>query len=179
MAIATRLTAEDLGALPEEQRGELIRGEMTPPTPPRGNPQWTIVGRLIGELGRVAKERHLGDVGPSGGFILGRDPDTVLAPDVAFVRAGRLPADQTGFMPLAPDLAVDVISPANSAPDMSRRVRLSLDAGVRLVWIVDPYERTVTAYAPDRTARIFVDEETLDGGDVLPGFELPVGQVFG
>jgi Uma2 family endonuclease len=178
MAIATRMTAEELWALPEDQRGELIRGEMTPPEPPRGNPHWKLVGHLIGHLGSFVKERKLGDIGPDGGFILARDPDVVLVPDVSFVRAGRLSDDQAGFMPLAPDLAVEVISPSNSAPEMSRRVRLYLDAGVRLVWVVDPSQRTITAYAPDRTARMFVDGETLDGGDVLPGFRLPVGELF-
>ena len=177
MATATRMTAEELWALPEDQRGELIRGEMTPVTPV-GNPHWKIVAKVIYALERFVREQGLGDVGAEGGFILARDPDVVLAPDVAFVRAGRLADDQTGFMPLAPDLAVEVISPSNSAPEMSRRVRLYLDAGVRLVWIVDPYERTITVYAPDRTARMFIDGETLDGGDVLPGFRLAVDDIF-
>ncbi len=177
MAIATRMTAEELWALPEDQRGELIRGEMTPVTPV-GKPHWRLVGKVIYALEHFAREHGLGDVGAEGGFILARDPDVVLAPDVSFVRAGRLSDDQAGFMPLAPDLAVEVISPSNSAPEMSRRVRLYLDAGVRLVWVVDPSQRTITAYAPDRTARMFVDGETLDGGDVLPGFRLPVGELF-
>ncbi|HET7095367.1 MAG TPA: Uma2 family endonuclease, partial [Thermomicrobiales bacterium] len=100
MAIAsTRMTAEDLWALPEDQRGELIRGEMTPVTPV-GNPHWKIVGRLLGRLDPFVEERGLGDVGAEGGFILRRDPDVVLAPDVAFVRAGRVADDLPGFMPL-------------------------------------------------------------------------------
>jgi Uma2 family endonuclease len=177
MATATRMTAEELWALPEDQRGELIRGEMTPATPV-GKPHWKIVGHLIGKLEPFVQERRLGDVGAEGGFILDRDPDVVLAPDVAFVRGGRLSDDQTGFMPLAPDLAVEVISPSNSASEMSRRVRLYLDAGTRQVWIVDPSERTITVDAPDRTARMFIDGEALDGGDVLPGFSLAVEEVF-
>ena len=121
MAITTRMTAEDLWALPEDQRGELIRGEMTPVTPV-GNPHWKIVAKVIYALEHFVREHRLGDVGAAGGFLLERDPDVVLAPDAAFVRAGRLSDDQTGFMPLAPDLAVEVISPSNSAPEMSRRV---------------------------------------------------------
>ncbi|HEU0115708.1 MAG TPA: Uma2 family endonuclease, partial [Thermomicrobiales bacterium] len=128
MTITTRMTAEDLWALPEDQRGELIRGEMTP-VAPVGNPHWKIVGRLIAALGAFVENHRLGDIGPEGGFILARDPDVVVAPDVAFVRAGRVADDQPGFMPLAPDLAIDVISPSNSAPELSRRVRLYLDAG--------------------------------------------------
>jgi Uma2 family endonuclease len=171
------MTAEELWALPEDQRGELIRGEMTPVTPV-GNPHWKIVGRLISMLGPYVDEHGLGDVGPEGGFILARDPDVVVAPDVAFVRTGRLADDVPGFLPLAPDLAVEVISPSNSARDLSARIRLYLDAGVRQAWIVDPYERTVTVYAPDRTARLFVEGETLDGGNVLPGFQLALDDLF-
>ncbi|HEU5430863.1 MAG TPA: Uma2 family endonuclease [Thermomicrobiales bacterium] len=179
MAITTRkMTAEELWALPEDQRGELIRGEMTPVTPV-ARPHWRIVGRLLGRLDPFVEARGLGDVGAEGGFLLARDPDVVLAPDVSFVRAGREADDQPGFMPLAPDLAIEVISPSNSVTELSRRVRLYLDAGVRQVWIVDPYERTIALYAPDRTARLYVDGETLDGGDVLPGFALAVGDLFG
>jgi Uma2 family endonuclease len=73
---------------------------------------------------------------------------------------------------------VEVLSPSNTASETADRVLLYLEAGVRLVWIADPPRRIVVVHWPDRTSRTFVEGETLDGGDVLPGFSLPVADVF-
>jgi Uma2 family endonuclease len=78
----------------------------------------------------------------------------------------------------APDLAVEITSPSNRAPDVQEKVTDYLDAGVRLVWVVDPHTRTVTTHAPDATARILRQTDTLNGGDVLPGFRLPLAGFF-
>jgi Uma2 family endonuclease len=178
MAATVLLTAEDLLALPESEQGELIRGALQPMSP-TGLDHFLLTGRLIGELHRWAAPRRAGPVGGELGFIVGRNPDTVLAPDVAFIAADRVPPrGAPGFLPIAPDLAVEVLSPSNSASDILDKVRMYLDFGVRLVWIVDPATSTLTEYAPDGAARWLTAADTLDGGDVLPGFSLDLGALF-
>ncbi len=109
-------------------------------------------------------------------------PGLVRVPDVSFVSWDRLPA--RGVYPsdpvagLAPDLAVEVLSEGNTKKEMQRKLKEYFLAGVRLVWFVDPKKRTVEVFtAPDRSV-VLAEEQTLDGGDVLPGLKLPLKQVF-
>ena len=113
-------------------------------------------------------------------FIVLREPDVILMPDVAFVRSDRLPPEELreGFMPLAPDLAVEVLSPSNRTGEMAEQVELYLRGGARLVWVVQPRRRVVTVHAPGREAITLHEGDTLDGGEVLPGFTLPVADIF-
>ncbi|SNS29837.1 Putative restriction endonuclease [Geodermatophilus pulveris] len=98
---------------------------------------------------------------------------------LAFVRADRVPdADTSGFPALAPDLVVEVVSPSDRATQVTAEALEWLHAGVRLVWVVDPETRTVTAYRPDGV-RVLRGEDTLDGGDVLPGSGLPLAELRG
>ena len=127
------------------------------------------------------KPRRLGIVvGAETGFLLARDPDHVLGPDVAFVRADRLPPQQERrrFLPLPPDLAVEVISPSDSARTVTDKVMDYLEHGVPLVWVVDPVRHTVTVWTADRTARMLGEADELDGGIVLPEFRTPVAAIF-
>jgi Uma2 family endonuclease len=105
----------------------------------------------------------------------------VLAPDIGFVRADRLPprGERGPGVPLVPDLAVEVLSPSNTATEIGRKVRIYLDAGVRLVWVADPIDVSVTARTPDRSARVLPADDVLDGGEVLPGFAVRVGDLLG
>lgn len=109
------------------------------------------------------------------GFVLSRDPDTVLAPDVAFVRADRLPppGQRHRFAELAPDLAVEVVSP-DRATDVTEKTLRYLDAGVALVWVVYPAQRTVAVHHAGGEMRLVGDDGVLDGGGVLPGLALAV-----
>jgi Uma2 family endonuclease len=109
-----------------------------------------------------------------------RDPDVVLMPDVSFVRADRLPQHEAreGVMPLAPDLAVEILSPSNRAREMAQKVELYQRAGVRLVWMVQPRRRAVTVYPLGAEQHTLDETETLDGGDVLPGFQMSVADLF-
>lgn len=182
MATTTLMTVEDLARIGDhEGRYDLIRGEpirMAPAGWPHGKISLRI-GRAL--LDHVEHER-LGEVcGAETGFVLARDPDVVLAPDAAFVRADRLPPEeeQEGFLPLAPDLAVEVVSPSDSSDYVTDKVMEYLDAGTSLVWLVQPRRRIVTVYTPDRIGRVHGEEDELDGGDVLPGFRLPVAEIFG
>ena len=179
MATTTRMTLEQLERLPEDERGELIRGEWRPMCPP-GLEHGEIALTTGTVLRAWVKPRGLGVVFVESGFTLGREPDTVVGPDVAFLRAERLPpSDQYArFGPAAPDLAVEIVSPSDSAADVEEKVRLYLDAGTSLLWVVEPRRRTVTVYAPDRPPRVLAEGDTLDGGDVLPGFSCKVSDLF-
>ena len=123
----------------------------------------------------------LGDVGGEGGFITEREPDTVRAPDVHFVRADRVPAGEAAdhFVGRGPDLAVEVRSPSESLASLQRKADEYLAAGTRLVWIFDPRAKTVRVRTPDGKTRILRGDDELDGGDVLPGFRLPLWKIFG
>lgn len=179
MVVAEPTTAGDLLRLADDDRRELLAGELLPMSP-TGYEHFETVGALMRFLAPFVAEHRLGAVGAEGGFLLRRDPDTVLAPDVAFVSEARRPPPgrRHGFPALAPDLAVEIVSPGDTVRVIQAKIRVYLEAGVRLLWIVDPDERTVTVYTPDRLARILIDGETLDGGDVLPGFSVPVAAIF-
>ena len=135
------------------------------------------VGRLVANYNR---ERRLGRTyAAETGFILDEVRQRVLGPDVAFVTRSRVPASsQGGFFRGAPDLAVEVRSPSNSAREMATKANGYLAAGTRLVWVVDPDSRTVTVYRPDRSPVELASEGYLDGYDVLPGFRVAVAAIF-
>ncbi|HEY3057806.1 MAG TPA: Uma2 family endonuclease [Chloroflexota bacterium] len=163
-----------------ECRYDLIRGELIEMSPaaPRHGRVAAAVARLVGNF---VVERSLGEVfGAETGFILAEQPDTVLAPDAAFVRADRLPPDEQWdrYFHLAPDLAVEVISPSDRAGQVSDKVAEYLEAGVRLLWVIEPRRRSVTVYTPDRHAHLLREGDELDGGDVLPGLKLTVAELF-
>jgi len=174
------MTAEDLLAMPDDGfRYELVDGELVQMSP-TGFLHLHTTGLLIALLGGHVRERGLGVVGGEGGFIFRRDPDKVYAPDVVFVSTHRLPPKEawTSFLNIAPELAVEVLSPSDSASYINDKVMTYLDAGVRLVWVVDPRRHTVTVYQADRTARVLVDGDALEGADVLPKFRLPLVDLF-
>ena len=177
----TLLTADDLLVMPDDgYRYELVKGELIR-LPISSHQSSRIAIRIANRLGPFVETHALGNIaGADGAYILISDPYTVRIPDVSFVRAERLPPDDAWekFLELAPDLAVEVVSPSDSANDVHEKVLEYLDAGVRLVWVVHPLRRTVTVYTPDRTARVLSEGDTLDGGDVLPGFTLAISDVF-
>ena len=113
------------------------------------------------------------------GFVLDEVRQRVLGPDVAFVTRSRVPTgSQQGFFRGAPDLAVEVRSPSQSAREMDTKAEGYLAAGTRLVWIVDPDSRTVTVYRPDRAPEELAPDGHLEGYDVLPGFRVAVAAIF-
>jgi Uma2 family endonuclease len=178
MATAKLWTAEEVGLLPDDGfRHALIDGVLyrMPPTKPRHGRITLRTGRLIGEF----VERHgLGAVYDQSGFILARDPDVLLGPDLAFVRGDRVPADEDEYPLLAPDLVVEVVSPSQTGPSIEEKIDRYLQAGVRLVWALDPTRRTVRVRRPDGSDRLLTEHDTLDGEDVLPGFRLAVARIF-
>jgi Uma2 family endonuclease len=137
---------------------------------------------LSAPLHQFVQARKLGIVvAAETGFIISRDPDTVRAPDAAFVRQERIPASGAPrkFWVGPPDLAVETMSPSDTVYEVDEKVREWLTAGSQLVWVLNPRQKTVTVYRPDNTAQILGTGDTLDGGDVVPGFQIAVAALFG
>ncbi|HXT36169.1 MAG TPA: Uma2 family endonuclease [Chloroflexota bacterium] len=181
------MTVEDLEAWPDDGwQYELVGGVLVR-MPFSGYEASNIAARLLIRLGAYAEDHELGEVtGADGGYR--PDPahprETELAPDVAFVRAGRIPApgspDYQRALRLAPDLAVEVVSPSQSRRALAVKAALFRSFGTRLVWVVLPKQRQVDIFrvgthGPSVTLGI---GDTLDGEDVIPGFSYPVAALF-
>ena len=176
------LTADDL-LCPYSQgvRGELIRGVLHE-TMPAGHEQGRIVVRLSGWLFQFVEPRGLGTlVASDPGVWLERDPDTVREPDIAYFAAANMPPDVRvpGYAEVAPDLVIEIRSPSDSRREVHDKARMWLSHGVRLVWVAHPDTRTVEVHRPDRAVTTLAGADTLDGGDVLPGFACTLDAVFG
>jgi Uma2 family endonuclease len=180
----TLMKAEDLLSLPDDaSQYELVNGELV--VMPASSRRHSLIGqRIAWKLAEFVDQHGLGDVyGADAGFVLHRNPDTVRSPDAAFVERSRvLPLaddpDADLFLELAPDLAVEVISPSNSIPEITAKAAEYIDAGSREVWIVNPRTETVTVRSPRGTAQVLRRGDVIDGGELLPGFRLPVADVF-
>ena len=180
MSTKTLLTAEDLWKIVADgSRYELSKGELVPMTPV-GIPHSAIVIRLGKLLSIHVDENRLGLVGTEGGFKLHRNPDTLRAPDIAFISKERLEREgiPEAFADFPPDLAVEVLSPEDTASEIARKVDEYLAAGVPLVWIVDPLIQKVTVYRSLQDIKVVSAKEELDGGAVLPGFRVTVAAIF-
>ncbi len=182
MTVKQLVTAEGLWALPEipGKRFELVRGELIE-VPGAGGLHSLIAGLLYRLLAAFANERDLGlAFGDGTGYIIARAPDIVRIPDASFVSWGRIPEGgiPEGYIPLAPDLAIEVVSPGDRADDVHDKVREYLEAGTRLVWILWPRHRSVAVHEPGGLARELRPDDELDGGDVLPGFLVRVAELF-
>ncbi|MGH2600866.1 MAG: Uma2 family endonuclease [Dehalococcoidia bacterium] len=177
------VTADELLHMPEEEDGtryELDHGRLIPmgSASPRYN---EIAMEAARRLGNHVREHKLGRFGGSeGGFLLASDPDTVRAPDVWFVRGDRVPGGRMPekFFVGAPDLVVEVLSPTDRPGDIWRRVGEYLDAGARLVWVLDPNTASAAVFPPDSMPILLGPDGVLDAGDVVPGFKLPLREVF-
>ncbi|MBA3584908.1 MAG: Uma2 family endonuclease [Gemmatimonadetes bacterium] len=174
------LSMEDFERLPDDGwRRELVRGKVVR-EPPAGFRHSGTGVRIASFLHRFVQEHALGEVvGPDAGFVLFDEPPTLRAPDVGFVAENRLTFDLERFAPLAPDLAVEIVSPTNTVSELHDKVMDYLNAGTRLVWVVDPRSRTVTVYRSRKEIRLMTEDEEIDGGTVLPGFRLRVSELFG
>jgi Uma2 family endonuclease len=172
-------TAEQLLAAGDVGRCELVRGELIMMSP-AGAEHGRIVARMTLRLAGFVEEGAYGIVfGAETGFCIAHEPDTVRAPDVAFVRAERVGAELgRGFFPGPPDLSVEVLSPDDRAGEVLAKVQDWLDAGCLAVWVADPRTRTVTVYHSRSDIVVLGDSETLSGGALLPGFNLPVSKLF-
>jgi Uma2 family endonuclease len=181
MSVGTLFTADQLLQMPKDGfRYELVSGELTKMAP-AGLEHGIVGGSLHARLGHYVLENRLGVVPSSDtGFRLSSDPDTVLAPDVAFISAQRYRAveDKEGFFEGAPDLAVEVVSPSDTPSEVAEKVNEWLAAGTRIVWVLKPARRTATVYRSATDIKTLTERDELDGEDVVPGFRCRVGDLF-
>jgi len=174
------ITAEELLQHPESRHLELVRGVARVSEPP-GGVHGKIAGSLVAHLRNHVERLGLGTVLVETGYVLQRGPDTVRGPDVSFVSRARLPPDRIPeqFIPGAPDLAVEILSPGSRWTEVEEKVADYFAAGTRLVWVVAPGERRAIVRYPDRPPRVLAAAESLDGEDVVPGFALALAELFG
>ena len=175
------LTADDLLRLYSKGiRGELILGVLCE-TMPSGGRHNEIAVALAAELVGFVRPRRLGRVaGTDAGVLLERERYMVREPDIAYFSAETLPLDTivTGYYEVVPDLVVEIASPGTTNVESNDKARMWLSYGVKMVWEVYPHWRTVNVHRPNRPIVILEEDDTLDGGEVLPGFSCPVRDIF-
>ncbi len=174
------MTSEQLAQHPiPHKRTELVRGRLVirePSTLRHGD----VTARTVTAISNYLEENPIGRAYTADpGFTLERNPDTVRAPDVAYISQDRIPtAEVPGFDELAPDLAVEVRSPGDRTRALQRKVRQWLDAGTRLVWLIDPAKGTAHVFRRDGTDSALARDDALDGEDVLPGFRVALRRLL-
>ncbi|MCC6790972.1 MAG: Uma2 family endonuclease [Thermomicrobiales bacterium] len=164
----------------DKARLELIKGELHDVNP-SGTESSMIAMFLAETVGPFVRSRKLGIVTDAqGGYILSRNPDTVVAPDIGYVRRQRIPQghDFTTFFPAPPDIAIEVVSLTDRTAEILGKVTMYADAEVPLVWVVYPKQRAVTVHVLGEPPRTLHEGELLDGGEILPGFSLAVSEIF-
>jgi Uma2 family endonuclease len=173
-------TAEQLAAMPDDgKRYELVEGVLQMMSP-AGGCHGRIAAKLLVRLTVYAEEHGLGvTFAAETGFLLQRAPDTVRAPDVAYVSKDRLGelSDYPGFLPLSPDLVAEVVSPGDSSSEIEAKAQAWLAAGVRVVLVVDPQTASIRDYRSANRIRVYSDGR-IDLDDVLPGFQLDVAELL-
>lgn len=161
-------------------RYELVRGELRKINP-AGNVHGYRAGRIFSRLEQHVDANGLGRAYiAETGFIIYSNPDTVRAPDAAFVSKERLEAEGEveGYWPGAPDLAVEVVSPNDTHSEVTGKALEWLEAGCKMVLVVEPKRKTATVYRSREDIRILTEGDTVDGADVVPGWRLPVAEIF-
>ena len=174
------ITADELLAMPrgDGRKYELIRGVLVEKVS-TGDAHAIVVVMISTVLNLFVGPRNYGGVrAGEPGYLLEIGPDTVRAPDVAWIAPGRIPEGTRGYPNLAPDLAVEVKSPSNSYPEMRRKAEMWLSFGTRQVWVADPDTTIITVYRPDAEPIELGEDDTIDGGDLLPDFTAPVWSLF-
>ena len=176
------MTADELLAKPPDGFVyELIKGELIKVSPPPGHEHGLVAMNIAGPLFEYVKTNNLGNVyAAETGYLLEEDPDTVRGADVSFVSKKRLEATSPvkGYWKGAPDLAVEVISPSDTVGRIEGKVAEWLESGTRLLWVVSPKMRTVTVFRSLTEIAVLTDKDRLEGGDVIPGFQVSVAEIF-
>ena len=175
------LTADDLLHLYSKGvHGELIRGVLCKTMAAGGEHGETMVN-LVTELRNFVKPCRLGRLAASdSGVLLERSPDTVREPDIAFFTTEKIPPGVrvTGYYEEVPHLVVEVASPSDSVREVNDKARMWLSYGTRLVWVLHPNTRSVDVHKPGGAVATLANEDTLDVGDVLPGFECSLSDIY-
>ena len=174
------VTADELERFPrDDRRYELVDGRIIPMSPV-GYQHGRVVMQFGSLLHRYLQGRPVGVVVTEVGFKLAFGPDTVRAPDIAFIRTDRIPAPNArGFFTGPPDLAIEVLSPDDRPADVRTKVDQYLARGVAMVVVIDPDQKTVTTWRPTtQPATLQADEDLLDLSDVIPGFRCSLREIF-
>jgi len=180
MSPSALMTAEELlhVRIPDK-RVELVRGKLVV-REPAGYTHGRVAMNLTVRLGAHVERTGAGQLfAAETGFTLARGPDTVRAPDIAFIRRARLPdPEPVGFPDLAPDLVVEVLSPSDRPGEVLAKVADWLSADVPLIWVIDPEHRVARVYRHDGTERLVTADQPLDGEDVVAGFSCPLETIL-
>jgi Uma2 family endonuclease len=172
-------TAEMLERLPDDgPRRELVRGDLVEMSPPNAR-HGRVVIRLGSRLQAYVDEHDLGEVYAEAGWIFEHDPDTVLGPDLAFVRKSRLEqVNEEGFARTFPDLAIEVLSPSNTAAEMIEKLEIYFRCGVSAAWIIEPKRQMAEVHREGEPVRRLGLDDALEDPDLLPGLSLPLRELF-
>ena len=175
------ITAQELLKMPDDGlRYELVKGEIKK-MPPAGYEHGKTSINITTPLDGHVRKNDLGAVcAAETGFLLSSDPDTVLAPDVAFISRKRIQevGDVKGYWPGASDMAIEVISPTDIYTEVEEKALQWLNAGTRMVIVADSRKRTLTIYRSLNDITVLTVEDTLDGGDIVPGWRIAVDDIF-
>lgn len=181
--VATKpITAEEYELLPDPTDGtrlELHKGEVVAVS----RPNWEhgeIAGNIYLIIKMFLKKQTIGRVSVESGVITEQDPDTLRGPDVSFISKERIPLDKrmNEYPKMTPDLCVEVLSPSNTRSELNAKMAEYFSTGAKMVWVVDPDERSVAVYEQPDEGRVFKGRSTLSGGHVLPGFTCSVAEIF-
>jgi len=175
------MTAEELWKIrPDNMRHELVRGELRTMAP-AGFEHGAVGMRLALALANYVEEKNLGVVVlAETGFTIERDPDTVRAPDIAFIRQDKIPKSglPKKFWEGTPDLVVEVVSPSDRSSEVEEKVKNWLECGTAMVWVLNSTKRTLTLCRSGVANQTFGVDDVIDGRDVVPGFKLPLKRIF-
>jgi Uma2 family endonuclease len=173
------MTAEAFLKVYGDQRFELINGEAVEMAPSKSL-HGIVVNLIAFHLTQHIMANNLGyGFGAETGFLIKRDPDSLLAPDFAFVVHDQMPQPIPDEFPdFAPRLVIEVVSPSNTAAEILQKVTLFLEAGSRLVWVVYPIQKKVVVHRPGGEATTLGIDDSLSGEDVFPGFSMDIAKIF-
>ena len=181
LTVTRVVTADELLAMPEDGfHYELLKGELIRMSP-TGHDHGIVALNIAGPLHQHVKSNNLGAVyAAETGFLIARKPDTVRAPDVAFVNRARIEqaGDIKGYWIGAPDLAVEVVSPSDRVGTIEGKVTEWLEAGTRMIWVASPKLRSIAVYRSLTEIVMLTEKDTLEGGDVVPEFTIAVSEIF-
>lgn len=178
------LTAADVAALPKslpsgDVRYELDDGRLIV-MPPPGDIHSAVDSDIHFELKLQGERRGFGELRSEVGLLLRRNPDRLVGPDAAFICAASLPVRRSkeGYLETIPDLIVEVRSKNDAWAEILSKVAEYFQAGVRVVWVIDPENRTISEFRPNSSVRVFQETDDLTNDDIIPGFRMPVRNVF-
>jgi Uma2 family endonuclease len=180
---ATKLiTAEEFARMPNPEDGsqqELVRGEIVT-MPPPGFLHGKVQKNVCFILESFNRSKRMGHVTVESGVPTTRSPDTVRGPDVAYWSYEKIPSGSIpdGWAEVPPDLCVEVLSPNDTQKKTNEKVREYLQRGVRMVWVVHPENRTVVVFRKSNQGWLLIEDATINGEDVLPGFQCLVSEFF-